>query len=59
MNYKTCQYYINPNNFTTSEDNSDYLALGSYGKVRRVYSKQYGVSAAKIFMVTGTSDSQK
>ena len=59
MNFKTCQYYINPNDFTTSKDNSDYLGKGSYGKVRRVHSKQFGVSAAKIFMVTGTSDSQK
>ena len=47
---------INATDITTSKDDFDFLGSGSYGHVRRVYTKKYGISAAKIFHVTGTID---
>ena len=52
------KYQLNADDITTSTDATDFLGQGSYGKVRRVYTKKYGVSAAKIFHVTGTVDRQ-
>ena len=51
------KYQINADEVFTCldrQDNSDYLGQGSYGKVQRVYTKKFGVSAAKIFHLTGT-----
>ena len=52
------KYQLNPDDIKTSKDVTDFLGQGSYGKVRRVYTKKYGVSAAKIFHITGTVDRQ-
>ena len=59
MDSSTCKYYIDPKDLKTSRRNSDDLGKGSFGKVIRVYSKKYGISAAKVCMVTGTPDSRK
>ena len=56
MSVEPASFQINASDIKTSKDEGDFLGLGSYGNVRRVYTKKYGVSAAKIFHVTGTVD---
>ena len=50
------KYDVNPSSVTTSTDGSDRIGSGGFGEVQRVYTKKHGVSAAKIFKLTGTSD---
>ena len=55
----TVKYQVNAQEIKSSADGSDYLGKGSYGIVQRVYTKKFGVSAAKIIRLTGTVDRQK
>jgi len=56
MQETTFNYLIDPSSVTTSADGSDNIGSGGYGEVQKVYTKKYGVSAAKIFKLTGTAD---
>jgi len=58
MQESSFKYQLDPEEIKTSTDANDFLGQGSYGRVRRVYTKKYGVSAAKIFHITGTVDRQ-
>ena len=49
-------HLLNADEIKVSKD--DYIGRGSYGKVYKVYTKKYGASAAKIFHISGTVESQ-
>ena len=52
-------YQINPKEVMTSDNLLDQIGKGGYGDVRKVYTKKFGVSAAKIFKTTGTIEQHK
>jgi len=54
-----CFVYEAEQVYTSRNEHIDRIGSGSFGSVRRVWNKKIGLSAIKMFRITGTLERQR